>query len=168
MPLDLFTNNDPAQNRIFLREWIKYPHKSELLVGWVQWWRSSQLLLFYDLCFQQCFNPSYKAHLNETALLVLLFEDTQRWEALLTALVPCSFYVAAFQDLHKLLGITLTQHSPNMWNERRELRSDLHKEIGCLFTTYSSQTRPEQQCFCPGALENAPICSDSFISALIC
>lgn len=90
-----------------------------------------------------------KLILNETApLVLLLFEETQGWETVLTAVVPCSFYVAAFQDLHKLPGITLTQHNPNMWNERRELRSDLHKEIGCLFTTYSSQTRPQQWCFC--------------------
>jgi len=53
---------------------------------------------------------------NQAApLVIVLFEDIQRWEALLTVMASRSFYNPAFQDLHKLLEITLTKHNPNIW-----------------------------------------------------
>lgn len=43
-------------------------------------------------------------------------------------MASCSFYMPAFQELRKLLEITLAKHNPNMEKERRDLRSALQEE----------------------------------------
>lgn len=56
-----------------------------------------------------------KCILNEAApLIIVLFKDIQRRKALLTVMASHSFYNTAFQDLHKLLEITLTECNPNV------------------------------------------------------
>lgn len=98
--------------------------------------------LFCDICLCNSVLILLMRHfLNErTPLVIVLFEGIQRWETLLTVMAWFKFYIPGLQYPSKLLGITLTKHNPNMWRERRELRSGLHKE------RVPAPTAPKQDC----------------------